>query len=245
MSIVPSLTENTTLPPGHRILEVAIQDYTLSFPPERDPAVESAQFPDMVGIYRRLTAGHIPPSQGTFADAVAREVRGFPRQAVFARACRTYPSFVRQQHAVLVLREHFPVVTWDQWLDQLHGVDVLVVDERGLAAGIDLSTNTATAREWHLVKGDRHTKPAIPILEVYAEPDEFRIGPFWLHHPDRLVEQVRATLEDNILRILAEAEGNADEVYRRADRRAKCSRQDFEAGLRGAVAYIKARVLGS
>ena len=53
------------------------------------------------------------------------------------------------------------------------------------------------------------------------------------------------TLEVNMLRILFEAEGNADEVYRRAERRAKCSRQDFEAGVRGAIAYVKARVLGS
>jgi len=233
------------LPAPHRLLEVAVGDYSLSFPPERDASVESAQFPDMVGIYRGLTNGHIPPSQGTFADEVARQVRGHPRPAVFARACRTYPSFVRQQHAVLVLQEHFPVVVWDRWLDQLQGVDVLVVDERGLAAGLDLSTNTATAREWHVVKGDRHAKPPIPVLEVYAEPGEYRVGPFWLHHPTRLIEQVRLTMEENILRALGDIESNADDVYQQAERRPKCSRQDFEAGIRGAVAYFRARLLGS
>ncbi|MCC6178280.1 MAG: hypothetical protein IT305_23500 [Chloroflexi bacterium] len=239
------MSAEAILPPPHRLLEVAIRDYVLEFPAERDPAVESAAFPDMVGIYRRLTSGHIPPSQGTFADAVIREVRGFPRAAVSARACRAYPSFVRQHHAVLVLRQHFPVVSWDQWLDQLHGMDVLVVDERGLAAGIDLSTNTATAHEWHAVKGGRHAKPTIPILEVKAEPGEHRIGQFWLHDPARLVAKVRSTLDDNILRVLAEIEHRSDEVYRGSERRPKCSRQDFEAGLRGAVAYLKARLLGA
>lgn len=234
-----------TLPAGHRLLEVAVREYTLSFPDERDPAVEKAAFPDMVGIYRDQTTGHIPPSQGTFADEVARQVRGYPRKAVFARACRAYPSFVRQHHAVLTLREHFPVVVWDRWLDQLQGVDVLVVDERGLAAGIDLSTDTATAHGWHAVKSERHAKPPIPVLEVFAEPNEYRVGALWLHNPDRLVAQVRETMEGNLLRIVQELEGNVDDVYRTSERRPKCSRQDFEAGVRGALAFLKYRLLGT
>jgi len=32
-------------------------------------------------------------------------------------------------------------------------------------------------------------------------------------------------------------------LYRVAERRAKCSRQDFEAGVRGAIAYIRQRFL--
>jgi hypothetical protein len=233
------------LPPPHRMLEVAVADYSLAFPTERDKAVEAAQFPDMVGIYRRLTVGHIPPSQGTFADEVVRQVRGFPRAPVFARACRAYPSFVRHHHAVLVLREHFPIVVWDRWLDQLQGVDVLVVDERGLAAGVDLSTNTAVAHEWHAVKGDRHAKPSIPVVEVYVEPGEYKAGAFWLHNPSSLVRQVREKLEENVMRALGEVEISAEEVYRLTERRPKCSRQDFEAGVRGAVMYFRARLLGT
>jgi hypothetical protein len=228
------MTPATSLPSSYRLLEVAVRDETLDFPDERDPAVESAQFPDMVGIYRRLTNGHIPPSQGTFADEVARHVRGFPRRPVFARACRAYPSFVRQHHAALVLKEHFPVVVWDQWLDQ-----------RGLAAGIDLSTDTATAHGWHAVKSGRHEKPPIPVLEVFADSHEYRIGQFWLHDPERLVTQVRETMEANLLRALHQLEGEMDDVYRNAERRPKCSRQDFEAGFRGALAYLRYRLLGT
>ncbi len=232
------------LPPPHRILEVAIRDYPLWFPEERDRQVESAAFPDMVSLYRGLTSGYFPPPQATFADEVARRVRGYPHSPVYARACRAYPSFVRQHHAVLALSEHFPVVAWDRWLDQLQGVDVLVVDERGLAAGLDLSTDTATAREWHGVKEGRHPAAAIPVFEAYADPGEHRVGAFWLHDPKRLVAGVRAVLDQTILRALAELEQDADDVYRRAERRAKCSRQDFDAGLRGALAFLKQRLLG-
>ncbi len=233
-----------TLPAAYRVLEVAVREYALDFPEERDPAVEAAQFPDMVGIYRRLCTGHIPPSQGTFGEEVTRQVRGYPRKAVFARACRAYPSFVRQHHAYLALREHFPVVAWDQWLDQHQGVDILIVDERGLAAGIDLSTDTAVAHGWHAVKRDRHAKPPIPVLEVFADPGEYRVGAFWLHDPVKLVAEVRKTLESNFLQAIEQSWVDFDEVYRRAERRPKCSRQDFEAGFRGAVAYMKYRLLG-
>jgi hypothetical protein len=233
-----------SLPAAHRLLEVAIREYALDFPEERDPAVEAAAFPDMVGIYRRLCIGHIPPSQGTFAEEVTRQVRGYPRRAVFARACRAYPSFVRQHHAYLALREHFPVVAWDQWLDQHQGIDILIVDERGLAAGIDLSTDTALAHGWHAVKRDRHAKPPIPVLEVFADPGEYRVGAFWLHDPVKLVARVRTRLESNILGAIEQSGVDLDEVYKRAERRPKCSRQDFEAGFRGAVAYMKYRLLG-
>ena len=232
------------LPPPHRLLEVAIRDYPLSFPEERDQRVEAAAFPDMVSIYRGLTTGYFPPPQTEFAEEVARRVRGHPRAAVLARASRAYPSFVRQHHAVLVLREHFPVVAWDRWLDQLQGVDVLVVDERGLAAGVALSTDTATARRWQDVKEGRHAAPAIPVLAAYADAREYRVGAFWLHDPERLVARVRSVLEQTLVQVLAELEESADEVYRRTERRPKCSRQDFEAGVRGALAFLKQRLLG-
>lgn len=243
----PRVAAEPPLPPAHRILEIAIRDYALDFPDERDPAVEAAQFPDMVSIYRSLVNGHFPPTQSEFADDVARRVRttqpGLRRSAVFARACRTYPSFVRQHHAVLTLREHFPVVSWDRWLDQLQGVDMLVVDARGLAAGVALSTETGKARDWSAVKDARHARPAIPIFEYYVEKNQYRSGPFWLHDPDILLAGVREKLEENISGTLAALEIEAGDVYRVAERRAKCSRQDFEAGVRGAVAYIKQRLL--
>jgi len=243
------MTIETALPPAHRLLEVAISDYALDFPHERDPRVEGASFPDMVSIYRSLVNGPFPPTQSEFADEVERRIRltlpGLKLSAVRARASRTYPSFVRQHHAVLVLREHFPVVSWDRWLDQLQGVDMLVVDERGLAAGVALSTETTVARDWSAIKDVRHARPTIPIFEYYVEKHQYRSGSFWLHDPDLLLAGVREKLRENISRTLEALEVEAGDVYRVAERRAKCSRQDFEAGVRGAVAYIKQRLLDS
>jgi hypothetical protein len=194
-----------------------------------------------------LVNGPFPPTQSDFADEVARRVLstlpGLRRSAVWARACRTYPSFVRQHHAVLTLRMHFPVVSWDRWLDQLQGVDMLVVDERGLAAGVALSTETGNARAWSDVKDGRHARPAIPIFEYYVEKRRYRSGDFWLHDPQILVEGVKGKLQENITRTLSALEVDAGDVYRVAERRAKCSRQDFEAGVRGAIAYIRQRFL--
>ena len=101
------MTIETTLPPAHRILEIAIRDYALDFPSERDPSVESAQFPDMVSVYRSMVNGHFPPTQSEFADDVARRVRttlpGLRRSAVFARACRTSVSAVSRARQRLEL----------------------------------------------------------------------------------------------------------------------------------------------
>jgi hypothetical protein len=244
-----SVTVEQALPPAHRVLEVAISDYALAFPKEIDKAVEQAAFPDMVSIYRSLVNGPFPPTQSEFADEVTRRVRstlpGLSQTAVWARACRTYPSFVRQHHAVLALREHFPVVSWDRWLDQLQGVDMLVVDHRGLAAGVALSTETTRAHDWSSVKDERHARPAIPIFEAFVAVREYRAGPFWLHDPRLLVEGVQEKVQQNITRTLTALEVDAGDVYRVAERRAKCSRQDFEAGVRGAIAYIKQRFLES
>jgi len=241
------VTAETALPPAHRLLEVAIRDYALDFPRERDPRVEAAAFPDMVSIYRSLVNGPFPPTQSEFADEVARRVRstlpGLSDTAVRARASRTYPSFVRQHHAVLLLRQHFPVVSWDRWLDQLQGVDMLVVDERGLAAGIALSTETTKARDWSAVKDVRHARPAIPIFEYYVDKHQHHSGAFWLHVPEILLAGVKEKIQENITGTLAALEVEAGDVYRVAKRRPKCSRQDFEDGVRGAVAYVKARLL--
>jgi hypothetical protein len=238
--------ELTTYPP-HHLFARAISDYALDFPTERDPRVESANFPDMVSIYRSLVNGPFPPVQSEFAEEVARRVRsrlpGLSQKGVFARACRAYPSFVRQHHAVLVLREQYPVVSWDRWLDQLQGVDMLVVDDRGFAAGVALSTESHIARDWSEVKEGRHARPAIPIFEYYVERHKFRSGAFWLHDPAILLAGVQEKLQENISGTLAALEVEAGDVYRVAKRRPKCSRQDFEDGVRGAIAYVKQRLL--
>lgn len=174
-----------------RRLEEALPGYRLRFDPLRDPRVEHALFPAMIALYWELVRPDgTPPTQATFAEAVADRLPGLPRPAVVARASRTYPSLVRQHHFELVLREHFLVVVRAHWLD-LSGLDFLLVED-GRPYGLGLSVETTTAHRWAGRKAVRHPPPAhIPVLQLYVRPHAYVIGDFWLHHPAQ-VEEVRA-----------------------------------------------------
>jgi hypothetical protein len=174
-------------------MERTLTGMSLQFPHVRDPAVEWAAFPSMAGIYWGLVRDALPPPQLEFAAIVADTMGQPEHPAIMARACRAYPSFVRQHHAELLLRERFPVVVHGENLDHA-GVDILVVD-RWFAVGLALMVNTPGARTWRLVKQQRHPDPpGLPILGVYADPEDFRVGPFWLHAPT-LIEETAAFLD--------------------------------------------------
>ena len=173
----------------HKTFERRLAGMCLEFPKARTSEWE--RFPSMVGIYRSLARLDVP-TQCTFAEKVASEMNRCGDLGVVARASRTYPSLVRQHHFLLVLREHFDLVVWDEDTDQC-GVDLLVIDQAE-AYGVALSTQTANARFWHGVKQERHMRPPIPTLDLWAEPNRYRVGPFWLHHPEQ-VEEVTAFVE--------------------------------------------------
>lgn len=173
--------------------EQRLASYRLRFYPVRDYTVERALFPPMVGIYKSLVGlDGMPPTQAVFADAVAAELPDLPREAVLARACRTYPSLVRQQHFELVLREHFHTVITSADLD-LAGVDFVVI-VKGRWYGVGLSTNTQRAHDWHVVKETRHKHPPFPVLDLYVEPNRYKVGAFWLHSVEH-VEEIEAFIE--------------------------------------------------
>src|SRR3954452_21955476 len=145
-------------------MERTLTGMSLQFPCVRDPAVEWAAFPSMVGIYWGLVRNALPPPQLEFAAVVADTMGQPEHPAIMARACRAYPSFVRQHHAELLLRERFPIVVHDENLDHA-GVDILVV-ELGCAVGRALMVNTPGARTWGEEKQHRHPDPpGLPILE--------------------------------------------------------------------------------
>jgi hypothetical protein len=165
----------------------------LHFSYARDPVVEWAAFPSMVAIYWQLVKDGLPPTQAAFAQTVAQALGEPQNPAVQARARRAYPSLVRQHHAEVLLRERFAVVIHDEGLDHA-GVDLLVVDGC-FAVGLALSVNTAQARSWRDVKQRRHSDPpGLPILDVFAEPEAYRVGAFWLH-PPTLADEVEAFIE--------------------------------------------------
>ncbi|HEX5415424.1 MAG TPA: hypothetical protein VFZ25_07145 [Chloroflexota bacterium] len=171
-------------------LEERLATLTLSFPSNRSATWEYAQFPNMAAIYWNLARTSIVPEQDVFVQAVAALLDQGDNPDVLARAARTYPALVRQHHFALVLKEHFPLVVRSEELD-LHGVDILVVED-GRAYGVALSVETASAHDWQRIKNRRHPPPpGLPILWLYARPDGYRVGPFWLH-PPKQAEEVRA-----------------------------------------------------
>jgi hypothetical protein len=220
-------------------LELALPDYPLAFDPLRDPAVERARFPALIGLYWGLVGPDgLPPRQGAFMQAVAdhESLAELPREAVIARAGRTYPSLVRQHHFELLLRERFPFVLRGHQLD-LAGLDFLLFrGNRGY--GVGLSVETAAGRAWHDVKDTRHGVLPVPVLDLYAEPDAYRIGRFWLH-PAEDVDRVEAFIEREEGRVFEYAEFALDEVYRATKRRPRCSRADFNSGFFAALGHLR------
>lgn len=168
-------------------MEERLATLTLNFPTQRSSTWEWAQFPNMAAIYWNLARTSIVPEQSVFARAVAALMDQGDNPAVIARAARAYPALVRQHHFALVLKEHYALVIRSEELD-LHGVDLLVVDD-GWAFGIALSVQTPAAHRWQEVKQRRHPDPpGLPVLYLYADAKGYRIGDFWLHHPDQAEE---------------------------------------------------------
>ena len=225
-------------------LENALLTRSLAFSPLREPAVEEAKFPNLVGTYWGLVDSNgIPPTQRDFARAVADDplVRKLPREAVLARAARAYPSLVRQHHFEYLLRLRFPWVLRGDELD-LAGLDFLIL-RRGRGYGVGLSTETEDARRWQGVKEGRHGELPVPVLDLYAEPDRYRVGDFWLHPPED-VDLVEAFIAREEAAMFEEAERALWRVYRSTERRPRCSRQDFADGFLGALGYLRAALTG-
>ncbi len=166
-------------------MEERLATLPLRFLPNRARSWENAAFPNMAAIYWNLARSCVVPEQDVFAGAVAALMDQGNNPAVVARASRAYPALVRQHHFYLMLREHYPIVVRSEELD-LNGVDLLIV-EQGRAYGIALSVETEAAHSWQRVKQRRHPESPerLPVLYLYAKRSEYRIGNFWLHHPDQ------------------------------------------------------------
>jgi len=192
-----SRSERATTAESQRALvemEAKLALLPLKFLPHRSSYWEMARFPNMAAIYWNLARTTVVPEQLVFADTVSTMMGQKDNPAVIARASRAYPALVRQHHFFLVLKEHFPIVVRSEELD-LNGVDLLVVD-KGRAYGVALSVPTNSARSWQKVKQVRHpdSPEHLPVLYLYAKPDEYPVGQFWLHHPEQWM-QVRAWID--------------------------------------------------
>jgi hypothetical protein len=98
---------------------------------------------------------------------------------------------VRQHHLIGVLQEAYTRVIWSNEWDHT-GVDISIAYQ-GLSIGVASAVDTPRAHAWEPVKQRRHPDDGhVHIIRVYARPDEYVVGPFWLHDPERTVAEINA-----------------------------------------------------
>jgi hypothetical protein len=168
------------------------QHPALNFP--RGPDVEWRALPPMVQVYRDLLlSGGMPPNQDTFAQRVVLDANrldpgALPAEGVYARACKTFPSLIRQHHLAIALHVtgELEAVKWIPWLDY-QGIDLLCLRE-SFAVGVALSIDTKQARFWKRVKEQRQSgKPqGLTMVELDVNPQDYQVGEFFLHPPSHV-----------------------------------------------------------
>ena len=180
--------------------ERGIEGYRLDFPritPEEKRAVDWMRFPPIAPIYLEQVREieDLPPTADAFETAVFLRTNMARTPAVCWRLrANFYPSFVAQHHLTLILLERFRHVTWNARED-LHGVDIHLA-YRGLALGIASATDSDKSRRWQVVKEGRNPASGdVWIINLYRRPYEYTVGPFWLHHPDRVEDEIKAAVD--------------------------------------------------
>jgi hypothetical protein len=185
----------------HEELERVVANYYLTFATDqRQEEAEWSSLPPAVDLYWRMVVGLRPPKQYDFVneylvyagvDSPLNPIHG----GVKYRVQRSYCSYVRQHHAELVLQQAYPW-TFRSRIADLQGVDLLVI-AKGKPYGLAFSQNTDASRQWAARKEKRRSfdPPPFPVLPVWADQGEHVVGHFFLHHPKKLTEQVRAWID--------------------------------------------------
>lgn len=180
--------------------EAGVSSYTLRFPHigelERS-AIGLVQFPPIAPIYLEQMGeiDDLPPTADAFETAVLLRTNLARTDAVRWRLrANFYPSFVAQQHLTLILMERFRHVTWSASED-LRGIDIHLA-YRGLALGIRSAKDSANSRQWQTVKQRRNPdSPDLWYVDLYRRDREYTVGPFWLHHPDKVEQEIVAAVQ--------------------------------------------------
>lgn len=177
--------------------EQRVKAYRLTFPrfhPSERRDVDFMRFPAMKPIYASLIEDvtDLPPTPTQFETAFFAQ-SNFPRtEAIRWRLlAKFYTAFVAEQHLALILMERFRHVTMSDRED-LAGIDIHLA-YRGLAIGIASAVGSDRSRAWEVIKRVRHPQSEdVWLLRLYRLSDEYVVGPFWLHHPDKVEAAVKA-----------------------------------------------------
>lgn len=161
-------------------------------PPERR-VIDNTRFPPMAPVYMAFIDEPTdpPPTADTFEDAFFAEHNWQRTDAVRWRLrAKFYPSFVAQQHLTLILMERFQHVTWSTSED-MRGIDIHLA-YRGLALGIASALGSNASKDWQRIKAQRNPASGhVWLLHLYRRPDEYAVGPFWLHNPDIVESEIK------------------------------------------------------
>lgn len=167
--------------------EQGIADYRLDFPritPEEKRAVDWMRFPPIAPIYLEQIGAieDLPPKADSFETAVFLRTNMARTPAIRWRLrANFYPSFVAQHHLTLVLLERFRHVTWSAKED---------------LTGIASAMGSDNSRRWQTVKERRNPQsPDVWLVNLYRYPNEYTVGPFWLHHPDHVEAEIVAAVK--------------------------------------------------
>lgn len=155
--------------------------------------VEIERFPLMVPIFRALVdrGEGRPPEQSEFTGVVMSEMRNAGAlDAVAGRLSRTYAALMAQYHAFLALREHYPLVIWDNSLDVERGVDLLVFTSDGLSVGLALRSASQRSVEAEVRKQARRGGLPFVVVTVALRSGNNRTGSFDLYAPSDLFAAV-------------------------------------------------------
>lgn len=177
--------------------ELAVSRYRLFYPnptPTERRDVDWMRFPPLAAVYGNLVTEpeNLPPTPDVF-EAAAYEQPGLSRSVAvtWRLLAKFYPSFVAQQHLTLILLERFRHVTWSVRED-LAGIDIHLSYQK-LAIGVASAIAGRESKRWERVKAGRTpVSEDVWLLRLYREPYRYVVGPFWLHHPDDVEQDVKA-----------------------------------------------------
>jgi hypothetical protein len=125
---------------------------------------------------------HTPPTQ---ADFVNGYLSNYPtvyttaeEEALIARLCRAYPSFVREDYFYSLVQYERPqwLITRSHSLDFKHGIDFLIISEDNIGVKVDLGYSLERSYKYKEKKRKEHNDNSTVSIHRFKA----QIGPFYL-----------------------------------------------------------------
>lgn len=189
-------------------IEERLKEYKLVRIKERSDEVEwQTAFPIFVhSFYKFIVEKETLPTQQEYWDSYMSDNKLFFQNMFYtmdfwrclqSRVFRAYPSFVRDIHFGLFLRDNkiFDDVFYNEKLDTEYGIDLVILKDDN-KYGINLFTKTISAFQSRKIKENRNKKAVdFRCIDVPIDFDGCKIcGDFFLYS-EREVEKIKQILD--------------------------------------------------